>query len=99
MKKMIIGAFAMAASISALAADQAVVDRYNTACMACHMSGAAGAPKFGSAAEWEPRLAKGMDALVQSVKTGLNAMPAGGLCPTCTDDEYKALIEYMSTGK
>ncbi len=42
-------------------------------------------------------MAKGMDALVLSVNTGLNAMPPKGMCFDCTDDDYKALIEYMAT--
>ena len=29
-------------------------------------------------------------------KNGLNAMPPKGMCFDCTDDEYKALIEYMA---
>ena len=78
------------------AADQAVVDKYNKACMACHASGAAGAPKVGDAAAWAPRLEKGMDTLLTSVTNGLNAMPAKGLCFDCSADDYKALIQYMS---
>jgi cytochrome c5 len=42
---------------------------------------------------------KGMDALVASVKNGLNAMPPTGLCATCTDEEYAELIQYMATAK
>jgi cytochrome c5 len=41
-------------------------------------------------------MVKGMDALVASVNTGLNAMPPKGMCFDCTDDDYKALIEYMA---
>jgi cytochrome c5 len=41
-------------------------------------------------------MAKGMDVLVQSVNNGLNAMPPKGMCFDCTDDDYKALIEYMA---
>jgi len=78
------------------AADQAVVDKYNKSCMACHASGAAGAPKTGDAAAWAPRLDKGMDTLVANVSNGFNAMPPKGLCMDCTADDYKALIDYMS---
>ena len=58
---------------------------------------AAGAPKTGDAAQWGPKLAKGMEALVSSVKNGLGVMPAGGMCTICSDDDHKALITYMST--
>jgi cytochrome c5 len=38
----------------------------------------------------------GIDTLVATVKTGKNAMPPGGMCTDCTDDDYKNAIEYMS---
>ncbi len=71
--------------------------QYAASCGACHAYAVAGAPKTGDAAQWEPRLAKGMEALVSSVRNGLGVMPAGGMCTTCSDDDYKALITYMST--
>ena len=61
--------------------------------------GVAGAPKTGDPAQWEPRLAKGMEALVASVKNGLGVMPPGGLCAGCSDDDYKALITYMAASQ
>jgi cytochrome c5 len=72
------------------------MDKYNRSCVVCHASGVADAPKTGDAAGWEPRLAKGMDVLVKSVETGLNAMPPKGMCNDCSAEEIKALIEYMS---
>ncbi|MBY5923628.1 c-type cytochrome [Ferrimonas balearica] len=69
---------------------------YQKACKTCHEMGIAGAPKVHDAAAWEPRLGKGMDALVGSVKTGMNAMPPGGMCMDCTDEDLKAAIEFMS---
>jgi cytochrome c5 len=98
MRKLLFAVLA-AVSVNAVAADKAVVDRYNQACIACHASGAAGAPKFGNAADWAPRLAKGIDKLLVSTKNGLNAMPPKGLCMNCSDADFKALIQYMSTGK
>lgn len=95
MKKLLLAAslVAMTASVQAAQDPEAV---FNKACMACHMAGVAGAPKKGDTAAWEPRLTKGTDALLASVKNGLNAMPAGGLCADCTDEDYKATIEWMS---
>ena len=69
---------------------------FNAACMACHSTGAAGAPKLGDVAAWADRIAKGMDTLVAAVSTGLNAMPPKGMCFDCSDEDYKALIEYMA---
>jgi len=70
--------------------------KYDKSCKVCHANGAAGAPKTGDAAAWEPRMAKGMDVLLASVNNGLNAMPPKGMCFDCTDAEYTALIEYMA---
>ena len=72
---------------------------YNQSCIACHASGAAGAPKKGDAAAWKPRLAQGMDTLLKHTKEGINAMPPKGMCMDCSDDEFKALINYMSVAK
>lgn len=70
---------------------------YMASCFACHSTGAAGAPKVGAgnAAAWAPRLEKGMDAVVANSIKGLNAMPPKGLCFNCTDDDLRAVIEYM----
>jgi cytochrome c5 len=68
---------------------------YQAHCITCHGTGAAGAPKFGDAAAWKPRIAKGMDALLNSATHGLNAMPPKGLCMDCTTDELKSAIQYM----
>jgi cytochrome c5 len=51
---------------------------FKAQCTTCHSTGAAGAPKFGDAAAWAPRIAKGLDALVQSALHGKGAMPAQG---------------------
>ena len=71
--------------------------QYASSCGACHMAGAAGAPKSGDTAAWAARLkVKGMDGLVASVRNGLNAMPPGGLCNSCSDEDHVALISYMA---
>src|SRR5690606_14719243 len=40
-------------------------DVYNAVCLACHGSGALGAPKFQDPASWEPRIAQGYETLVK----------------------------------
>ena len=90
----LITAAALLATASVQAAEQHA--QYAASCGACHAVGVAGAPKTGDPAQWEPRLAKGMEALVASVKNGLGVMPPGGLCAGCSDDDYKALITYMA---
>jgi cytochrome c5 len=70
---------------------------YNTACMACHSTGAAGAPKVGDAAAWAARIAKGTDALYAS---GVNGVPGTGMmakggCVACSDEEIHAAVDFM----
>jgi cytochrome c5 len=84
-----------AAAETAAAAPKSGDQVYNGSCVACHATGAAGAPKLGDTAAWAPRIAAGMDSLVTNATNGLNAMPPKGLCMTCSDDELKAAIEYM----
>ena len=80
----------------AMTASASVEDKYKASCTFCHSTGAAGAPKTGDKTAWAPRLEKGMDALLKSSKSGIGAMPPMGMCNTCTDEDFKALIEYMS---
>ena len=68
---------------------------YNGSCMACHGTGAGGAPKMGDKAAWAPRISQGIDTLLKHAVGGFNAMPPKGLCMTCSDDEIKGAIEYM----
>lgn len=55
-------------------------DVFKGRCSACHATGAAGAPKFGDAAAWGPRIKTGFDALLNSALKGKNGMApqAGG---------------------
>ncbi len=73
--------------------------QYAGSCGACHSAGVAGAPVTGNKKDWEVRMNKGMGALVASSRNGLNAMPPGGLCNECSDQDYVALITYMATSK
>ena len=73
---------------------------YNSACLACHLTGAAGAPKLGEAAAWADRIAKGIDTLYDSGIKGLpgTGMIAKGGCMNCSDEEVRAAVDYMVEG-
>jgi cytochrome c5 len=75
-----------------------VAGAYQLRCFACHGTGAAGAPVTGNAEQWGERMAKGMDAVMANAINGLNAMPPRGLCMDCSDDQLRALIDYMVAG-
>lgn len=84
------GAPAVAASGGARSAE----DVYNTKCAACHGTGVAGAPKFGTS-EWTDRAAKGMETLLANAINGINAMPPRGTCADCSDDEIQGAVQHM----
>ncbi len=68
---------------------------YQMSCFACHGTGAAGAPLLGEVEVWEEVLAKGMEVVMANVINGLNAMPARGLCVSCSDGDLKSLVDYI----
>lgn len=68
---------------------------YNEACISCHNPGISGAPRLGDADAWQPRAAKGRQALVASTVNGLNAMPAKGMCWQCSDEQLANAVDYM----
>ncbi len=67
---------------------------YEGACLACHTSGVAGAPKVGDGAAWQARLGDGIDALLASSIKGKGAMPPKG-GSTYSDDQLRMVIEYI----
>ncbi len=88
-------AAAAPAAEPAAAAGQAGEAVYNKACIACHSTGVAGAPKVGDEAAWEPRLGQGMDSLVNSVLKGKGAMPPKGGNMSLSDAEVESAVQYM----
>lgn len=99
MKRALLAMLLAVVPAGAVVADEAVVARYNKSCTFCHAAGVSNAPKTFDVEAWKPRLAKGMDKMVASVKGGLGAMPPRGMCNDCSDADYKALIVYMSAPK
>ena len=93
-----------AAATPAVAAVAAAGDKgkqvFDAVCFACHTPGAAGAPKFGDATAWAPRIAKGVDTLYEHSINGFmgeaGLMPPKGGRPDFTDAEIKAAVDYMT---
>ncbi len=58
----------------------------------------AGAPKFGNAGDWAPRVAEGYDTLLHNALNGKGAMPArGGTSPDdYSDFEIARAVVYMA---
>jgi cytochrome c5 len=89
---------AAAPAAPALAADAGKAV-YNTACVACHGAGIAGAPKFGDKAAWAPRIKQGSPVLYEHAIKGFQGKagmmpPKGG--SSASDEEVKAAVDYMT---
>ena len=84
---------------SAKAAEETVAatpaELYTSKCSSCHAAGVLNAPVPGKADQWESRIAKGTDTLYQHAISGFNAMPPKGGCMDCSDEDIKAIVDYM----
>ncbi|MGI9152232.1 MAG: c-type cytochrome [Limnohabitans sp.] len=68
---------------------------FKAQCTNCHTAGVVGAPKFGDAGAWGPRIAKGYEALLTSALKGKGAMgPQGG--GDFADFEIGRGVAYMA---
>jgi cytochrome c5 len=89
--------------VKALGGGTASVDGkkiYDTACIACHGSGVAGAPKMGDKAAWAPRIAQGSETMYGHAIKGFQGKsgfmpPKGG--SSASDAEIKAAVDYMAS--
>lgn len=68
---------------------------FKAQCTTCHTAGLAGAPKFGDAAAWGPRIKTGFEALLNSALKGKNAMGAQG-GGDFSDFEIARAVVYMA---
>lgn len=71
---------------------------YNSACVACHGAGIAGAPKVGDKAAWAARIGQGNATLYEHAIKGFQGKagvmpPKGG--STAPDADVKAAVDYM----
>lgn len=64
-------------------------------CINCHAAGLNGAPIFGNAKMWGPRLEQGLPTLIEHAINGYELMPAKGGNPDLTDEQIAAAVTYM----
>ena len=93
---------ASSAATQVAATETAVIDGkkiYNGMCVACHGAGVAGAPRVGDKGAWAERIDKGASTLyanaINGVQGSSGVMPAKGGNPALSDDEIKAVVDYM----
>ena len=72
---------------------------FGNLCHACHETGVGGAPKISDKAAWAPRVAEGLDTLIQHATDGFTGksgvMPPKGGNPALTADQIKATVQWM----
>jgi cytochrome c5 len=67
----------------------------DTVCIACHGTGANGAPKIGDRKAWSKRAAQGLTGLTENALKGVRQMPAHGGNPALSDLEIGRAVTYM----
>ncbi len=73
---------------------------FNKVCVACHLTGVAGAPAVTDKARWEENAAKGFDVLYKSVLNGVpkgkyGVMPPRGTCTDCSDKDLYDAVHFI----
>ena len=70
---------------------------YEGVCAGCHATGVLGAPRYGNAADWAPRLRNGLPALYRSAIAGTaKGMPPKAGRNDLSDAEIRAAVDYMA---
>ena len=73
---------------------------YDTACVACHGTGIAGAPKTGDKAAWSARIAQGANVLHEHAIKGFQGksgmMPPKGGNMSLSDAQVQAAVDFMA---
>ncbi|KTC36188.1 MAG: c-type cytochrome [Pseudomonas sp.] len=77
-------------------ADPHLARIYDSSCKLCHANPASGAPLAGDAKAWAPRVAQGADTLLDHSINGYQGMPPMGQCMQCSEEQFLALIRFMS---
>lgn len=69
---------------------------FDEVCVACHGTGAEGAPRVGDRKAWQGRYARGLTTLSQHALEGIRKMPSHGGRLTLTNLEIERAITYMA---
>ncbi|MFZ3286295.1 MAG: c-type cytochrome [Telluria sp.] len=74
---------------------------YQSICSACHApeNVMVSSPKAGDTAEWNKRLAKGLDAVTDNAVNGFGAMPPKGGASELSRKQIRLAIQYMAAPK
>ena len=68
---------------------------FNHTCLTCHGNSVHDAPRVGDMNAWQPRLAQGLDVLIEHALDGHGRMPAKGGYSSLTDYEVGSAVAYV----
>jgi len=86
---------ALAAAAASAATPREGKEVYESTCVACHGTGANGAPKLGDAKAWKPLADRGLASLTANALEGVRKMPPHGGRLDLSDLEIERGITYM----
>jgi len=86
------------APATAITLDARRQDIYTINCAVCHGMAGTGAPQSGKLDDWQQRSKQGMESMLNHVMDGFQSMPAMGGCFDCSEQDFRLLITYMSSG-
>jgi cytochrome c5 len=87
---------ALSAPAAALAQSPEGEATYQRLCVACHGSGAAGAPRTGDRKVWSKLIAEGQTVLTAHGYVGIRGMPARGGQADLELEPFAAAVVYMA---
>lgn len=70
---------------------------YQHACIACHATGVAHAPKFGDKQAWKPLIEEGQSVLSAHAWVGVRAMPPQGGAPELSLEEFARGVAWIAS--
>jgi cytochrome c5 len=94
----LVSAFAILSTVEnagAQKAERSGKEVVESTCVACHGTGAGGAPKIGDKKAWAKLASRGLSGLSKSALTGIRGMPPHGGNPDLSDTEVERAITYM----
>ena len=89
------------ASLCAQAQEVAPLDSrqarlFGEICATCHVQPGTGAPVVGRPGDWADARSRGFEQMLKHTVDGYRGMPPLGTCGSCSEDDFRALIRFMS---
>ncbi|MCY1514650.1 hypothetical protein D9M68_491990 [compost metagenome] len=95
LRKSILALLFVSASCAADMTARQLNQFYNN-CLQCHARPNIGAPMIGDSAKWRAVLEQGERRTLINVVEGINSMPPLGYCSSCDEDDFLAMIRFIT---